>query len=123
RPPPPSLGFLSRTSTSLTVAIGGDEFELAQSPGLLNSSHKDGTTGAVVWRLSIPLAEWLLGCINGEVKGGKEVLTNDARVLEVGCGIAGLLAMAVGSRVKRWIATDVESVMRGLRENLRENLT
>lgn len=122
RPPPPSLGFLNRTSTNLTVAIGGDEFELAQSPGLLNSSHRDGTTGAVVWRLSIPLAEWLQRCISGEIRGGDRVLTNDARVLELGCGIAGLLAMAVGPRVKRWIATDVESVMRGLRGNLKENL-
>lgn len=42
-------------------------------------------------------------------------------MVELGCGISGLLALALGPKVGYYIATDQEYVHRLLRENLAEN--
>lgn len=42
-------------------------------------------------------------------------------MVELGCGISGLLALALGPKVGHYIATDQEYVHRLLRENLEEN--
>lgn len=46
RPPPKDLGFISRSSTSVSVSVNGHEFAINQSPQLLNSHRPGGTTGA-----------------------------------------------------------------------------
>lgn len=51
------------------------------------------------------------------------ILHPQAHVLELGCGISGLLAMAVAPLVKTYFATDTGSVAQSktLRQNLAEN--
>jgi len=45
-PPPKNLGFIDRTSSSLSVTVNGHEFAINQSPQLLKSQRAGGTTGA-----------------------------------------------------------------------------
>ena len=40
------LGFVDSRATDVTVTVGEREYSIEQSPGLLNSSRKGGTTGA-----------------------------------------------------------------------------
>src|SRR5690606_12727850 len=119
RPPPPSLGFISRSSNTLEISVSDKTYSIKQSPGLLASSHKEGTTGAVVWRLSVALAEALFHLLREK----SPLITPESCVLELGSGISGLLAVSVGVRTKRWICTDVENILKGLRSNIRDNLS
>jgi hypothetical protein len=44
--PSNSLGFVDSKATSLDFSIGGHDYEVRQSPTLLSSNRKGGTTGA-----------------------------------------------------------------------------
>lgn len=52
RPPPRNLGFIDRTSTTVSVSVNEHEFAISQSPQLLNSHRAGGTTGAGRYILS-----------------------------------------------------------------------
>ncbi|RPA87552.1 hypothetical protein BJ508DRAFT_300808 [Ascobolus immersus RN42] len=118
RPPPASLGFIVSKDDKLPVTVGPFELEVHQSKGLLNSKHEEGTTGAVVWRLSIPLAEFLLE----NFSSSNAFLNSNSTVLELGSGSSGVMALTVGRKVKRWIASDIDAIYRPLIRNLSENL-
>ena len=49
------------------------------------------------------------------------MLSPSSTVLELGCGISGILPLALSRRVGRFIATDQEYVFKLLRSNLKEN--
>src|SRR5690606_2762754 len=70
------------------------------------------------WRLSIPLAEFFLGNFTSP----NPLLSSDSTVLELGSGSSGVMALTVGTKVKRWIASDIEAICRHLGRNIRENL-
>jgi len=61
RPPPRNLGFIDRTSSSLSVTVNGHEFAINQSPQLLKSQRVGGTTGAGASLKSI-LYSFLVAC-------------------------------------------------------------
>ena len=44
--PSHNLGFLDASANEVQVSISGKDFTIRQSPGLLSSSRKEGTTGA-----------------------------------------------------------------------------
>jgi hypothetical protein len=44
--PSNSLGFVHNKAELLDVSIAGKDFSIHQSPGLLRSDRKEGTTGA-----------------------------------------------------------------------------
>lgn len=71
-----------------------------------------------MWKISVPLAEALLESLQKE----NPIITPESSVLELGSGIAGLLAVSVGVNVKKWVCTDIETMLKGLRENIRDNL-
>lgn len=48
-------------------------------------------------------------------------ITNTSTVLELGCGVSGILALAVAPRVRRYMATDQEYVFKLLKQNLENN--
>lgn len=67
------------------------------------------------------VAEWLSTqpCFLEEVG----VLTADSTVVELGCGITGLIGITLGSKVKQYLLTDQEYVLKVLRENIQANET
>jgi Lysine methyltransferase len=50
------------------------------------------------------------------------VLNKASHVLELGCGISGLIGLVLASKVHTYIATDQEYVFKYLRRNISENL-
>ncbi len=51
-----------------------------------------------------------------------EVLGPTSQVLELGCGVSGVLALTVAPRVGRYIASDQAYVMKTLRVNIQTNM-
>ncbi|MCJ1313796.1 Ribosomal protein lysine methyltransferase [Agyrium rufum] len=117
--PPQNLGFVDPKSGTLELEIGGKDYNIHQSPTILSSNRTGGTTGAVLWKISPLVADWLAGKDNLLFREG--LLTPNSTILELGCGTAGLLGMVVSSRVGRYIATDQAYVCKLLRQNLEEN--
>jgi hypothetical protein len=101
------------------VDIAGHEYELMQSPGLLNANRKGGTTGAVLWKVSPAVARWLTSRKN--LLWAVGVLHQHANVVELGCGIAGIIGLSLHSQVAKYILTDQEYVLKRLRGNVNAN--
>lgn len=73
----------------------------------------------VLWKLTPLFVAWLAWEGNWLFKGG--FLSKGSTVLELGCGISGVVAMMLAPRVRRYVATDQEYVFKCLRRNLDEN--
>lgn len=74
----------------------------------------------MVWKVSIPFAEWITAPNNVLSKAG--YLSRDSVALELGAGVSGIVAVALGPLLKRYIATDQDYVLRILKQNILENL-
>ena len=74
---------------------------------------------AVLWKISPLFAEWISSPDN--VLFHESVLTPESLVLEVGCGVSGIVGLALAPRIGRYIATDQDYVLKLLRRNLEEN--
>ena len=99
------------------MEVAGHDFVFQQSPGLLNSHRKGGTTGAVMWKITPLLAAWL-ATIPSILA---DALRHDAVVVELGCGVAGLIGLVVSQLVGCYVLTDQHYVMKLLRENITAN--
>lgn len=73
----------------------------------------------VLWSITPLFASWLVWEENWLFKTG--FLSKESTVLELGCGISGVVAMMLAPRVGRYVATDQEYVFKCLRRNLEEN--
>lgn len=113
------LGFVGRKKDSLEVTVNGQDLEIRQSISLLNSGKEKSTTGAVAWKVSPLFCEWVL--TSGTVLHGL-VVNRQRTILEFGSGVGGILAVTIGPKVRRFIATDQEHLLKLLRENIAENL-
>ncbi|KXS96749.1 hypothetical protein AC579_3321 [Pseudocercospora musae] len=111
--------MLDAKSSLLELSIAGRDFEILQSPGLLQSHRDAGTTGAVVWQSTSRFAEWLASPDN--VLWASGLLNADTTTLELGCGIAGLLPALLYGKVRRIVSTDQAYLLKALRENLATN--
>jgi len=111
--------MLDAKATELELVIAGRDFTIAQSPGILQSRRKGGTTGAAVWQTSVRVAEWLARPPVGFTQ--LDILNPERSVLELGSGISGLVPCVLASRVKSVIATDQSHLLKGLRENIEAN--
>ena len=76
-------------------------------------------TRLVVWKITPLFASWITSPSNVLFK--HSILHSDATVLELGCGISGIIGLALGQRVKSYVLTDQQYVMKLLSENLIEN--
>jgi predicted nicotinamide N-methyase len=72
----------------------------------------------VLWQVTPRIAEWLVSDSNLLFD---TVLDSHSNVLELGCGISGLLALALAPKVNRYVTTDQEYVLKVLRENISQN--
>jgi hypothetical protein len=121
-------------ATSLELSIGGRDISVHQSPTILSSNRGGGTTGAgrcgstcfgtsltfaVVWKITPLFASWITSPSNLLFKHG--ILDAASIVLELGCGISGLIGLTLGPRVESYVLTDQEYVMKFLNQNLAEN--
>lgn len=117
--PSENLGFVDSTASSIDVQIGSREFIITQSPGLLRSSADSGTTGAVLWKVTPLVAAWLVDKDN--FLWQNFILTDKATVVELGCGISGLIGLSMAPLLARYILTDQSYVMKHLKHNIAAN--
>ncbi|KAF2475678.1 uncharacterized protein BDR25DRAFT_331481 [Lindgomyces ingoldianus] len=116
--PSQSLGFIDSKAPALNITVAGHDLTIHQSRGLLHSDRKQGTTGAVVWKVTPLFAEWVASQ-NFVFEAG--YLAADSIALELGAGVAGIVALALAPKIKRYIATDQGYVLRLLKQNISEN--
>lgn len=64
-------------------------------------------------------AEWIASETN--VLTSRGLLGPSSTVLELGCGVSGVLALALSAKVRRYVATDQDYVLRLLRQNIADN--
>ncbi|KAF2973340.1 hypothetical protein GQX73_g137 [Xylaria multiplex] len=116
--PSQNLGFVDSKATTIDLTIGGRDYTIHQSPTILN--RPGSTTGAVIWKITPLVASWLSSPDNPLWKTG--ALSSSSSVLELGCGISGLVGLALSSLVSRYVLTDQTYVARLVEKNLEENL-
>ena len=117
--PQRSLGMIDNKASNLEVDIGGVTYDIRQSPGLLTSSNAEGTTGAALWKISPLVATWLID--RASILWSIGILNPDAVVVELGCGITGLIGLVMARQVSKYVLTDQRSVLKLLRENVDDN--
>ncbi|KAH8774820.1 hypothetical protein BGZ57DRAFT_893223 [Hyaloscypha finlandica] len=117
--PSQNLGFVDSKATILDLSIGGRDLTIHQSPTILSSNRGGGTTGAVVWKITPLFASWITHPSNLLFKHG--ILNTTSTILELGCGISGIIGLTLGPLIKLYILTDQEYVMKYLNRNLGEN--
>ncbi|KAL6836754.1 hypothetical protein J3E69DRAFT_322425 [Trichoderma sp. SZMC 28015] len=116
--PSQGLGFIDSHASTLELQLGDRDITIHQSPGVLASSRKGGTTGAVLWKITPAFAEWLASPSNPLFR---TVLTPSCSIIELGCGISPLNALTLSPKVSRYILTDQPYVQKLVLQNLAEN--
>lgn len=121
-------------ATLLELSIAGRDLSIHQSPTILASNRGGGTTGAgrleiicfrtsltvaVVWKITPLFASWITTSSNLVFEHG--ILDTTSTVLELGCGISGIIGLTLGPKVDSYILTDQEYVIKFLNQNLAEN--
>ncbi|KAH6856820.1 hypothetical protein B0I37DRAFT_426324 [Chaetomium sp. MPI-CAGE-AT-0009] len=113
--PSQNLGFIDPKATTVELIVAGRDLAITQSPGVLSSNRAGGTTGAD----NPPFAAWLASPHNPLWTHG--LLTPSSRVLELGCGVSGLVALLLGPRVARYVLTDQPYVAKLVEQNVAAN--
>jgi len=113
------LGMVAGTAAVVDVSIGSRNFTIVQSPGLLQSNAATGTTGAALWKVTPHVAAWLAD--KGSLFWQQSILSETASIIELGCGVAGLIGLAMAPVVSRYILTDQAYIMKVLRQNISAN--
>ncbi|KAF1344283.1 hypothetical protein BDV97DRAFT_305419 [Delphinella strobiligena] len=114
-----NLGMISPNEPMLDLTISNHDFTIKQSPAVLNSTREGGTTGAVVWKVTPRFATWLSSPSNIIFTTG--LLSQDATVLELGSGIAGIVPVLLAPKIARYIASDQSYALKLLKENVDSN--
>jgi hypothetical protein len=114
--PSNNLGFVDATADTIEIEIAGHDYTFQQSPGLLHSNSAGGTTGAVLWKVTPLLAAWLASFPS--ILSNLHVLHPNSVVVELGCGLTGLIGQVLSQSVQRYILTDQPSIVRHLKSNL-----
>jgi predicted nicotinamide N-methyase len=119
--PSQNLGFVDSGATSLDIDVGKRTYTIQQSPGILRSDRDAGTTGAVLWKVTPLLANWLSSTDN--FLWAMDWLRSDSTVVELGCGVSGLIALCMAPLLSSGVyaLTDQAYVMKILNQNLTVN--
>jgi hypothetical protein len=67
-------------------------------------------TFAVVWKITPLFASWITLTSNLLFKHG--ILDSNASVLELGCGISGVIGLALSPQIGSYVLTDQDYVMK-----------
>ena len=73
----------------------------------------------VVWKITPLFATWITSSASFLFKSG--ILHSNATVLELGCGISGIIALTLAPLINSYVLTDQEYVLKLLNQNLSEN--
>jgi len=76
-------------------------------------------TTQVLWQVSPRLAAWIADETNVLWSTGR--LHAQALVVELGCGVSGIVSLALGPKIGRYVATDQNYVLKMLKQNLHNN--
>lgn len=95
RPAAQNLGFVDPRAPLLDLSVAGCDLTLHQSPAILTSSRPGGTTGAVLWKITPAVAAWLARPDNFLFTGHCPLLGPTSCLLELGCGISGLIGLVL----------------------------
>ena len=108
---------------TIEVTVADRDYNFVQSPGLLKSSRREGTTGGAIWKASIHTAEWLASD-NCPLQSHPELCEklSTFTVAELGCGISPLIALMLHQKTHRYIATDQDYVLKYYSTNLQANI-
>ncbi|RMZ86349.1 hypothetical protein DV736_g6423, partial [Chaetothyriales sp. CBS 134916] len=117
--PSSNLGYIDNTSSTIDIDIGSRSLTLRQSPGLLKSDRSTGTTGAVLWKITPLVAQWLVSMPSCMCNA--RILHSEAVVIELGCGVSGLIGIVMAPLVSTYILSDQAYVMKTLRCNVDAN--
>ncbi|TQS38828.1 hypothetical protein Golomagni_00659 [Golovinomyces magnicellulatus] len=112
------LGCVDSNVSLLEVTVGNHDYVIHQSPKILSSNRRGGTTGAVVWKITPLFAKWIAA---SNLLSKFDILNSNSSVLELGCGISGIIALTLKSIVKQYHLTDQDYVMKFLKQNIDEN--
>ncbi|KUL89050.1 hypothetical protein ZTR_05975 [Talaromyces verruculosus] len=118
--PSNNLGFLDSRATTIDLTINSHDYTIHQSPTLLSSTRDGGTTGAVLWKITPLFASWISSVATNPF-WARQMLKGAEAVIELGCGISGLVALTLAPLVRKYVATDQEYVRRFFRQNIDEN--
>ncbi|CAN9113370.1 unnamed protein product [Alternaria alternata] len=118
--PSQSLGFIDSQDPTLEITVAGHDLVIHHSKGLLTSNRSEGTTGAMVWKVTPLFATWISSPTNFLFTN--QLITPSSTILELGAGVSGIVALCLGSRVASYTATDQDYVLKLLRQNIAENL-
>ncbi|KAF2113461.1 hypothetical protein BDV96DRAFT_648419 [Lophiotrema nucula] len=116
--PSQSLGFIDSKTSPVEITVAGRDLTIHQSRGLLTSDRKEGTTGAVIWKVTPLFAEWVA---SANFLFGTGLLSSDSIALELGAGVSGIVAVTLGPKVEKYLATDQDYAIRLLKQNIAEN--
>ncbi|PTB80732.1 hypothetical protein M440DRAFT_1134197 [Trichoderma longibrachiatum ATCC 18648] len=116
------LGFIDSRASMLEIQLNGKDVTIHQSPGVLASSRKGGTTGAVLWKITPLFAEWLSSPSNPLTPFLTQQTSSPPSIIELGCGISPLNALSLSHKVSRYILTDQPYVQKLLLQNLAANI-
>ncbi|KAH8172855.1 lysine methyltransferase domain-containing protein [Sarocladium implicatum] len=117
-----SLGFIDPKASSVDVVIHGKDYTVHQSPSILSSSR-----AGVLWAITPLFASWISS------PAPSAFLPPATSILELGCGISPLNALAIASpsssssssttstTSRRYILTDQPYVSRFIARNIEEN--
>ncbi|KAG7195822.1 uncharacterized protein KQ657_002207 [Scheffersomyces spartinae] len=110
------LGYIDRQSDSIEITLRKAEISFNIKQSLSELAAKGSTTGFVVWKTSQCLLDWILTTTECPLYG---IFSHksDAIVYELGSGIAGILAAALGPRCLRYVATDQKHLLKLLKSN------
>ncbi|KAF2201541.1 hypothetical protein GQ43DRAFT_471683 [Delitschia confertaspora ATCC 74209] len=117
--PSHSLGFVDSKASVIDLTVAGRDLSIHQSQGLLTSNRKEGTTGAVVWKVTPLFAGWIT---SQNFLFGEGFLTSESIALELGTGVSGIVALTLSTKIQRYIATDQGYVIKLLKQNISENV-
>jgi hypothetical protein len=73
-----------------------------------------------LWKITPLFASWISSTASNPF-WAQQILTADAAVVELGCGISGLVALTLAPLVRKYVATDQEYVRRFFKQNIDEN--
>nr|AET79186.1 hypothetical protein [Claviceps purpurea] len=113
-----NLGFVDAAAQTVEVSLAGRDVTILQSPGVLASTRAGGTTGAVLWKVTPLFANWLASASNPLFT---TILTPSSTVLELGCGISPLNALAIAPRIANYVLSDQNYVQKLLSQNILAN--
>ncbi|KAI9839229.1 MAG: hypothetical protein M1819_003222 [Sarea resinae] len=117
--PSQNLGFVDPKSSTIALTISSNDLLIHQSPTLLSSNRTQGTTGAVVWKITPLFAAFISDSSN--IFFRSSIITPHSDVLELGTGVSGIVALTLAPKIGIYIATDQDYVLKLLRQNISEN--